>query len=131
TRSDLVARTVIFKTLKFYFMARIPRGILGGVSGTVGTVVGGNWKGIEYIRGKSVRRSGTVTQNQEIQRTKFKMLTSFLLSLGKLLLFSFHDFAVNQTGRNYAVAYNMENGIKGQFPNLELDYPKILVSKGN
>ena len=33
-------------------MGRIEKGILGGFSGTVGTVVGGTWKGIAYMRSK-------------------------------------------------------------------------------
>ena len=31
-------------------MATIKKGILGGVSGKVGNVVGGNWKGVDYLR---------------------------------------------------------------------------------
>jgi len=33
-------------------MGIINKGILGPVSGTVGTVIGGSWKGISYIRSK-------------------------------------------------------------------------------
>ena len=31
-------------------MGTISKGILGGFSGKVGTVIGGNWKGIDYMR---------------------------------------------------------------------------------
>ena len=31
-------------------MGKISQGILGGFSGKVGNVVGGNWKGIDYMR---------------------------------------------------------------------------------
>jgi len=31
-------------------MGTIKKGILGGFSGKVGTVIGGVWKGIEYMR---------------------------------------------------------------------------------
>ncbi len=34
-------------------MGTISKGILGGFSGTVGTVIGGSWKGIEYMRSQS------------------------------------------------------------------------------
>ena len=34
-------------------MGIINQGILGGVSGTVGNVVGGSWKGINYLRVKA------------------------------------------------------------------------------
>ena len=32
-------------------MGTINQGILGGFSGKVGTVIGGSWKGITYMRG--------------------------------------------------------------------------------
>jgi hypothetical protein len=38
-------------------MAKISQGILGGFSGTVGTVVGGHWRGIDYMR-QSLHGSG-------------------------------------------------------------------------
>ena len=34
-------------------MGKISQGILGGFSGKVGTVIGGNWKGIDYMRSKA------------------------------------------------------------------------------
>lgn len=34
-------------------MGKIRQGILGGFNGTVGTVVGGSWKGMAYMRGKA------------------------------------------------------------------------------
>ena len=30
-------------------MGTISKGILGGFSGTVGTVIGGSWKGIDFL----------------------------------------------------------------------------------
>jgi len=33
-------------------MGKINQGILGGFSGKVGNVIGGNWKGIDYMRVK-------------------------------------------------------------------------------
>jgi hypothetical protein len=33
-------------------MEKISNGILGGFSGTAGTVVGGKWKGIDYMHSK-------------------------------------------------------------------------------
>ena len=33
-------------------MGKIGKGILGGISGKVANVVGGNWKGIDYLRSK-------------------------------------------------------------------------------
>ena len=37
-------------------MGKIAQGILGGLSGKVGNVIGGSWKGIDYKRGESSNR---------------------------------------------------------------------------
>ena len=34
-------------------MGTIKQGILGGFSGKVGTVIGGSWKGISYMRSQA------------------------------------------------------------------------------
>ena len=45
-------------------MGTISKGILGGFSGTVGTVIGGSWKGIDYMRSQPSKRSGNFSQAQ-------------------------------------------------------------------
>ena len=42
-------------------MGTISKGILGGFSGKVGTVIGGNWKGIDYMRSKAASVSNPRT----------------------------------------------------------------------
>jgi len=58
-------------------MARIERGILGSVKGTVGTVTGSKWKQTEYIRVKSGKRTGKPTSRQLIQRARFALVVAF------------------------------------------------------
>ena len=54
-------------------MATFEKGILGGFSGKVGTVIGGNWKGIDYMRSKSSKRSFIPSQKQLEQQLKFAL----------------------------------------------------------
>ena len=51
-------------------MGTITKGILGGFSGKVGSVVGGSWKGIDYMRSQSSRRTraASVLQLQQQQK---------------------------------------------------------------
>jgi len=59
-------------------MAEIKRGILGGVSGKVGTVVGANWRGKNIIRAIP-RKSGKKPSPLQVeQRSKFKLMSNFL-----------------------------------------------------
>ena len=49
-------------------MGKIRQGILGGFNGTVGTVVGGSWKGMAYMRGKAQSVKNPRTEKQMAQR---------------------------------------------------------------
>jgi hypothetical protein len=42
-------------------MAKFNKGILGGFSGTVGTVVGANWRGMDVMRSRPKKSGSTPT----------------------------------------------------------------------
>ena len=101
-------------------MAKIEHGILGGFSGTVGTVVVGNWKGIDFMRSKSKRRNFVPTQKQLEQQLKFALIMRFVQPMSALLEVTFIDYAVRKTGINSAFSYIFENAITGVFQTLRL-----------
>jgi len=112
-------------------MGTIQKGILGGFSGTVGTVIGGNWKGIDYMRSLSNRKSYTPTQAQLEQQLKFGLIMRFSQVFSGLLQQSFRNYATKMTGINAAFSYNLRNAVTGTFPAFSIDYPKALVSRGD
>jgi hypothetical protein len=114
-----------------WIMGRISKGILGGFSGKVGTVVGGTWKGIEYIRSQPVARKTKFSQKQLEQQAKFKLTVGFLKCMLDLLMVTFNDFAIGMTGYNSAVSYNLKNAITGTYPDYTIDYGLVLVSRGD
>lgn len=65
-------------------MSRLNNGILGGLSGKVSGVVGGNWKGINYIRAYA-KPSNPKTTAQTIQRSKFNAALSFAKALKPII----------------------------------------------
>ena len=112
-------------------MGTINKGILGGFSGKVGTVVGGNWKGIDYMRSRSGKRLNNPSAAQQEQQARFGMMIKFLRTFGSLLSITFHDFANGVTGPNAALSYNLRNAITGVFPALSIDYSMVLLGRGN
>lgn len=112
-------------------MGIINKGILGGFSGKVGSVVGGNWKGIDYMRSKSSRGKFVPTELQHSQQIKFALLMGFLQTLTGLLRLTFSDFAVKMTGINNAMKYNLKTAITGTYPAFQIDYSMALVSRGD
>ena len=112
-------------------MAIMNKGILGPISGTVGTVIGGSWKGISYLRSQSTSRRTSFTQPQLEQQAKFSLTMKFLQPMTGLLSTSFREYAVEMTGFNNAMRYTLKNAISGAYPAYNIDYSLALVSRGD
>jgi len=112
-------------------MGTISKGILGGFSGTVGTVIGGSWKGIAYMRSQPGKRNFTPSDKQLAQQAKFALVMRFLQPMSALLEVTFRGFAVRMTGINSALSYNIQNAVTGTYPTLSIDYALALVSRGD
>lgn len=112
-------------------MGRISKGILGGFSGKVGNVVGGTWKGIDYMRSKSNRTNFKSSQAQLEQQAKFGLAIRFAQTMSALLAIGFRTYANKQTGINSAVSYILKNAIGGTYPSFSIMYNEVLVSRGD
>ena len=108
-------------------MGKIETGILGGFSGKVGTVVGGKWKGIDYIRVKGVP-SNPNTEAQQEQRSKFKTTIAFLKPAIGFIRAGFNQFAVKKTEMNVATAHMLAEAFDVDGA---LDMSKVLFSDGS
>lgn len=112
-------------------MGTIKKGILGGFSGKVGTVIGGNWKGIDYMRGKAASVSNPKTDAQLDQRARFGAALAFLQPITPFIRVGFKNYAVKMTAFNSAMSYNLNNALIGAFPDYSIDYANALVSRGS
>ena len=111
-------------------MGTIKQGILGGFSGKVGTVIGGSWKGIDYMRSKASSISNPKTGAQLDQRARFGTALKFLKPLTAFLRVGFKNYAVKMTAFNSAMSYNLNNALIGAYPNYSIDYESALVAHG-
>lgn len=112
-------------------MGTIKQGILGGFSGKVGTVIGGSWKGISYMRSQAQSVKNPRTEAQMEQRGKFAITLAFLKPITAYIRTGYKNYANKQTAFNAAMSYICKNAISGTFPEYELDYSQALVSRGS
>lgn len=112
-------------------MGVIKQDILGGVAGKVGTVIGGSWKGIDYLRSILTSVANPNTPKQQDQRTKFSTVLNFLKPLTSLLAIGFKNYANGVTGFNVAMSYNVKNAISGTYQAFTMNYPVAQISRGN
>jgi hypothetical protein len=117
------------KTIKT--MARIKKGILGGFSGKVGTVVGANWKEIAYMRSLPQKVKNPRTEAQLKQRAKFVLVVSLLKPLTAFLRIGWKLYANRQSAFNACTKYTLANAVTGTYPNQKIDLEKLLVTRGN
>jgi len=106
------------------------KGILGSVSGTVGTVIGSSWRSIYLLKSRPGKRKGLPTLNQLMQQAKFLLISKFLFSLSGLIKESFSLDRKSLTGNNQALSYNLTNAVTGDYPGYEIDYSKVRISEG-
>jgi hypothetical protein len=111
-------------------MGKISQGILGGVSGKVGNVIGGSWKGIDYLRIKPSSVANPRTEGQVTQRYKFTAALEFLQPSRDFIKVGFKNFANGMTEFNYAMSYILANAVTGDGIGASVNYANALVSKG-
>ena len=108
-------------------MARLPQGILGGVVGSVGTLVGTSWKGIPIIKTKPLSVSNPKTTKQLAQRGKMKNIVAFTQPILSTIVKPLNDrFAQRQSGYNLFVSRNIKL-FESEFPSPAGD---LVVSRG-
>jgi len=111
-------------------MGILPRGILGGFSGLVGTVVGSRWRDRDTIRAKPMfKKSRTATESQEIVRLKFSVVSKILTSMSALISIAFSE-RDGKPSHNSALKYTLDNAMIGEYPDFAIDFTKFLVSSG-
>lgn len=112
-------------------MARMKNSLLGGLSGKIANLVISSWKGIDYIRSRPGNYKDPKTPSQMRYRTGFGLSSQFVSTIKEFVKLSFKQYAIEKTEYNAAVGYNSKKAITGTYPNLQIDYPKALVSKGD
>ncbi|MFI2744345.1 DUF6266 family protein [Zhouia sp. PK063] len=111
-------------------MAYFSKGILGGFSGKVGPVVGLRWRGKDILRSLPQRSNKPPTAEQLIVRQKFGLVIKFLYPLRSILGTYFGKPQGDKSRNNMATSYHIKDALVENEGTYELDYSKVLISKG-
>lgn len=110
-------------------MAKIPQGILGGISGKIGGIVGSSWKGINVIKTKPLSVANPRTTAQVAQRTKFGNTVALASDiLAQIIKPHWDRFASRQSGYNAFIQKNIdlfENAAPNPPQNLKISVGKM------
>ena len=112
-------------------MARFNKGILGGFSGTVGTVVGANWRGMDVMRSRPKKSGSTPTAQQLLQREKFALAIKFQNSLRTMQKRLYGDNSGVKSRVNLAAAQILREVVTDVNGEVVLQMEKVQITKGD
>jgi len=112
-------------------MATLKNGILGGVSGKIGNVVGSSWNGIDYLKTLPSHYTDAKTDVQVSNRSRFLSVIRFLQPITEFIRVGYKSLALKKTAFNAATSYHYHNAISGEYPDIVIDFTKVIVSRGN
>ncbi len=114
-------------------MGKLNLGILGGFSGTVGTVVGStNKNGDDIIRARSKKPRTANSAGQLKQQSKFGLVTGFMQGVNPVVKSGLKRAAAAEklSPYNFACRYALNNAVTGTDEQPVIDYGKVLLSDG-
>lgn len=111
-------------------MGRYKNGAFGAFTGKIGNLVGSTWNGIHYMRSVPAHRKDAKTEKQLAQRQRFRLMTSFLRKFRAVVNIGFKKGTGNMAASNRAMSYNIKNAISGDYPDYEVQYENLMLSRG-
>ena len=112
-------------------MARINKGILGPITGTLANITGYERLGTPCIRINGERQAQNFTDKQLAHQLRVRLANSFINPSKSFINIGFSlSTSGGQTAHNVAMSQALKTGIKGEYPDLELDYEHMLVAEG-
>ena len=114
------------------YMGKAPQGIMGPFFGKVGTVIGYDLNGQHIMRGLAQKSFVAPTDLVLNNRGKLTLINKFIKKMRGFIKMAFVPEARGTTKNwhNLVIQYNNPHAIKGVYPDLEIDYPKVVLSRG-
>ena len=113
-------------------MAILKNGIFGAANGKIANVVTYTLKGQEIVKSIGINKKAP-TEKQLNNKLQMKVIMDFFDGMDTLLQTGFNPKAKGTTKNfhNLAIFYNKPNALKGFYPEVQVDYSKIIISAGD
>ncbi len=113
-------------------MGTYSKSTFGKILGKVGESVGSKWRGVKVLRSLPEKSSKPSSAKQLAVYAKFALSATQLSPIKDVLNIGFSDKTLNKlTGYNAAVKAFLNEAILGEYPNYEVDFASIRMSKGS
>jgi hypothetical protein len=105
--------------------------ITGRSRGKCGGLVFSTMFGENVLKTKALTVHNPKTLLQQTQRARFSLMLGFLKPMLSVLKTGFREMAIHKSAFNAAMSFNVMNAISGTYPDFEIFYGNLLVSKGS
>ena len=112
-------------------MGILESGPLGPFRKKIGPTIGRRHMGQDLVLPLYNKSKKPATPAQLLQRKKFRMLRSFLGTLKTLVNPGFKAYVKKNSSANVAFSYNFDHAFLMNGDELEINYPKIVFSRGH
>lgn len=114
-------------------MARMKSGPFGPFIGKMGGLVGYMRRGQQVTRAVPHPTTAPPSLKQLISRKQFSMAQQFVSPIKDFINYSFHPETKGTTRipQNAANSYFRKLAIQGEYPDYQIDFSKVMVSKGD
>lgn len=100
--------------------------------GSIGNeLTGSTYKGIPVLSKKIRKSAQPNTEEQRVQRAKFKLVNEMLAEASGFTRYSFCEKRGKHFPHQRAVSYNLQEGVGGTYPEFEINYDTFLLGKGS
>jgi len=111
-------------------MARLKKGLFDAPIGRAGNVVFSSRNGVPYVRARPSQYKDAKTPAQLASRARLSLISRLLSDLKPAISLGFRDMPPGKSSRDVAYRNNYPQAIKGEWPDLSVDYPSVIVSHG-
>lgn len=111
-------------------MGKFVNGMHGPFVGKVGNMIGSTWRGIHYLKGRSIRRKPP-TEGEKLNRFIFKKTQEWLYPLTDFLRVGFKNYTPTNQGVNAAKSYLHKHALIKNGYDTTIDPALMKVSHGN
>jgi len=113
-------------------MRKLTNGIFVAVNGKVGNIIGYHLNGQQVIWTSGVNNK-PLSEKQLNNKLQMKVIMQFFHQMDTLIQMGFSPEARNTTKNynNLAIAYNKPNALTGFYPDVAVDFSKIMISAGH
>jgi len=108
----------------------VKKGAVGTINGKTGNVVTTKWRNKDVVKSTPRKQNKKKDAQPQPQNLKLGLMSKMLSKFKKQIKIGFNKKTNKLPGFQMAMEYNIEHAIKGEHPNFEIDYEKVIFSRG-